>query len=127
MTNLTDLAPGYSFGDVITTTNAGQGLTENLLPIQDGLGNQSPMSLSTDAVNFNRTGANDFQLDGVSLLASAENINDICGDNPNFTGNVPVILPNIGVEPAPVNGMIYYNTTNDQLRAAVNGVWVTLA
>jgi hypothetical protein len=127
MTNLTDLAPGYSFGDVITTTNAGQGLTANLLPIQDGLGNQSPMSLSTNSVNFSTAGGNTFKIGGESLTAPVENINDICGDNPTFSATVPVILPNSAIEPAPVNGMIYYNTGTDQLRAAVNGLWVTLA
>jgi hypothetical protein len=127
MTALTNLLPEYSYGDVITTTNNGQGFTAALLPIQDGLGNQSPMSLSTQAVNFDRSGPFTFRLDNVALTASSANINSICGANPTFLGNVPLILPKGNVEPAPVNGMIWYNEGTNQLRAVVNGLWVTIA
>lgn len=127
MTTLTNLQPEYSYGDVITTTNNGQGFTAVLLPIQDGLGNQSPMSLSTQAVNFNRAGPFTFRLDDVAITAPAANINAVCGANPTILGTVPLILPNGNVEPAPVNGMIFYNTGTNQLRAVVNGVWVTIA
>jgi hypothetical protein len=52
MTNLTNLNPSDSFGDLLTTTNAGRGLTVDLQPLQDGLGNSSSVKLSTTASQF---------------------------------------------------------------------------
>ena len=55
MTNLTNLNPSDSFGDLLTTTNAGRGLTVDLQPLQDGLGNNSSVRLSTIASEFLNT------------------------------------------------------------------------
>ncbi len=52
MTNLTNLNPSVSFGDLLTTTNAGRGLTVDLQPLQDGFGNDSSVRLSTVASEF---------------------------------------------------------------------------
>ena len=77
MTNLTTLLPGASYGDLLTTTNNGQGLTNVLNPLQDGLGNNSPVTIATNAINFNRAGGNTFQLDGIALTATATALNTI--------------------------------------------------
>jgi hypothetical protein len=79
MTNLTTLLPEYSFPDVLTTTNNGQGLTDVLKNLQDGLGNNSTVTIATNAINFNRTGGNTFQLDGIPLTVSATILNSFAG------------------------------------------------
>jgi hypothetical protein len=66
------------YGDVLTTTNNGQGLPLTTpVPLQDGLGNNSPITMSQTVVNITRTGGNQFQLDGVALTASANAINAV--------------------------------------------------
>lgn len=77
MTNLTTLLPGASYGDLLTTTNNGQGLSLVLEPLQDGLGNNSIVTISKTAINFNRSGPNTFQLDGVALTATATALNNV--------------------------------------------------
>lgn len=52
MTNLSNLLPENSYGDLLTTTNGGQGLGETLQPVQDGLGRNSPLQMSQNAVQF---------------------------------------------------------------------------
>lgn len=52
MTNLTNLVPLRSFGDLLTTTNGGNGLTPDLANLQDGYGNNSSIQISTDATKF---------------------------------------------------------------------------
>lgn len=86
MTNLTNYTPAASYPDLLTTTNNGQGLTTTLEPVQDGLGNSSPMQIATNAVNFTRAG-NTFQLDGVALTATSAELNSLAsGSTPgNFT------------------------------------------
>jgi hypothetical protein len=56
MTALTNLSPAASYGDLITCTNNGQGLTASLQPIQDGLGTNSAISLSTTTLSVTGTG-----------------------------------------------------------------------
>ena len=93
MTQLTNLIIGASYGDVLTTTNSGQGLTTNLLPLQDGLGNSSTITIATDKINFSRGGGSEFQLDGVALISLSSIINQVCAPNPVLPGNGGVILP----------------------------------
>lgn len=62
MTNLTNLSPAASYGDIITCTNNGQGLTSTLQAIQDGTGRNSALQLSTTTVNVNGT----FQIGGTT-------------------------------------------------------------
>ena len=81
MTNLTNQYPNSTYGDLLTTTNNGQGLTTTLEPLQDGLGNNSTVTIATNAINFNRSSGNTFQLDGVALTASAQNLNIAGGTN----------------------------------------------
>jgi hypothetical protein len=118
MTNLVLKDPEQTFGDVITLTNNGQGLTPALSNVQDGLGNNSTMQLATTSVNFNRSGANTFQLDGTAVTAPVVSINSMCA-------TVPTLLP-LTADPAGANGMIYYNTATNHIRVYVNGSWQTL-
>lgn len=47
MTTLTGTGPGQSYGDILTCTNAGNGLTNVLQNVQDGRGNNSAVQIST--------------------------------------------------------------------------------
>ena len=130
MTNLTNLAIQSGYGDLLTTTNNGQGLINVLQQLQDGFGNASPITIATNAVNFNRQDGNTFQLDGVALTAPSANINSICtSNNFSYVGNLNALqLPILAFDPLfPTNGLIYYNNITNNLRAYVNGAWVILA
>jgi hypothetical protein len=118
VTSLTLLEPEYSYGDVVTLTNNGGGLTTTLSNIQDGLGNNSTVQLSTIAANFSRAGANTFQLDGTAVTATVDSINSMCA-------TVPTLLP-LAADPVGANGMIYYNTLTNHIRVFVNGSWEDL-
>lgn len=52
MTILTGQFPQNTYGDLLTTTNAGQGLSNVLQPLQDGLGNSSAIQISQQATQF---------------------------------------------------------------------------
>jgi hypothetical protein len=55
MTNLTGQTPYATYRDILTTTNGGQGLPEEtLVPVQDGAGNNSPLLMSQNAVQFTK-------------------------------------------------------------------------
>ena len=77
MTNLTTFLPGSTYGDLLTTTNNGQGLSATLNPLQDGKGTNSTVTIATDAINFSRAGGNTFQLDGTALTASVAALNAV--------------------------------------------------
>lgn len=66
MTALTNLSPAASYGDLITCTNNGQGLTASLQNIQDGLGNNSAIQLSTTTLNVVGTGG--LQINGSGFV-----------------------------------------------------------
>lgn len=126
MTNLTLLSPNSSYGDVLTTTNGGNGLTNVLKQLQDGLGNPSTITIATNAVNFNRQGGNTFQLDGISLNALSVDINNMCQPNPICSGTGALLLPRgtTAQRPAnPVDGMIRYNTDDGAVEFYENGAW----
>lgn len=126
MTQLTNLVIGASYGDVLTTTNSGQGLTTNLLPLQDGLGNNSPISIATNQVNFNRSGGSTFQLDGVPLVSLASIINQVCQVNPVLPGTGGVVVP-IGTtaQRQNVTGAIRFNTFFASMEYYTGTVWKT--
>lgn len=86
MTTLTNLQIAASYGDLLTTTNSGNGLSTTLQSLQDGLGNDSTVEIATNAINFSRSNGNQFQLDGIALTASATSINNICGEEAVFSG-----------------------------------------
>jgi hypothetical protein len=128
MTQLTNLDPNASFGDLLTTTNMGGGLSNTLQPVQDGFGNNSPMSIALNAVNFNRT-IGPFQIDSVALTAPIANINSICGSPSIYPAGIYLVLPTwtTGTRPgAPQTGMIGLNTTIPQVEAYYSGVWNAL-
>jgi hypothetical protein len=55
MTNLTGQTPYATYRDLLTVTNEGQGLpAETLVPVQDGAGNDSPVLMSQNAVQFTK-------------------------------------------------------------------------
>lgn len=128
MSNMSGKPQPITFKDVLTLTNNYQGLGVALTQVQDAAGNNSPMQIAKQAVNFQRTNGNTFQLDGVALTASATALNNVsqgaisgnlvqlmlnqfpynvaAGDsiialNQAFTmdGNVNVILPNAATQP----------------------------
>lgn len=77
MTQLTNQMPESTYGDLLTTTNGGQGLPAVVpVPLQDGLGNNSPITMSQTVFNIDRGFVNQFQLDGQEVLAGATNLNN---------------------------------------------------
>jgi hypothetical protein len=128
MTSFVNVAPQSVFADLLTTTNSGQGLSSTLQNVQDAIGNNSTIQIALNAVNFNTSGGNTFQLQGVALTATATQINEVCGSAPIFSGSVPVTLNKISADPVSGSaGMIYYNTTLNQFRGYITGTgWVSL-
>jgi hypothetical protein len=125
MTQLTNLVIGASYGDVLTTTNNGQGLTTNLLPLQDGLGNNSTISIATNQVNFDRSGGSTFQLDGVPLISLTSIINQVCTPNPVLPGTGGVVLPQgTFVQRQNVTGTMRFNTQSAHMEYFNGTVWV---
>lgn len=78
MTIFTDKNISQIYGDWVTTTNNGQGFSMVLNPIQDALGNPTPMSMSQVAVNFSRSGKT-FNIDSTALTANVGIMNSVCG------------------------------------------------
>jgi hypothetical protein len=72
MATLTGQPVATTFKDLLQMGNSGAGLTGTPRTVQDGDGTNSPLQLSSDAVNMNGT----FQLDGVTLTASATALNN---------------------------------------------------
>jgi hypothetical protein len=96
MTSLINQLPESTFGDLLTTTNNGQGLPVSVpVPVQDGLGNNSPITMSQNTVNFNTTGGNNFQINGVNLTASASDLNETTSKYLVASGNVRDAFPHI--------------------------------
>lgn len=129
MTSLTGKVIYQDYGDLLTTTNSGQGLSLTLEPLQDGLGHSSPIEISLNAVNFIRTGGSTFQLDGISLTSSATDINSVAKNNPILPGTGAVQIPagTTAQRPSvPVNGDIRYNTTIG-IYEGYNNAWSNLA
>jgi hypothetical protein len=97
MTSLTNLSPAASYGDLLTTTNNGQGLTTTLKFVQDGLGNSSPMQIATNAVNFITTGGNSFQINGVPAFPAGGGSAWVIFDGTQAIGNNINIIANSGI------------------------------
>jgi hypothetical protein len=110
MTDFTNFTIQNGYGDILSGTNNGQGLTNALQNVTDGLGNASAIQLSRTTINI----AGIFQVGGDSIYNPA---------NPNV-----VTVPN-KADPDPVaapNGSIYYNTTNNVFRVRMAGAWRTM-
>jgi hypothetical protein len=122
MTTLTGQLPQDTYGDLLTTTNGGQGLSTTLQALQDGLGNSSTIEIATNAVNFDRSGGNEFQLDGVALTATAANINTICASN-----SAVISFGSTAARPAaPSAGTLYYNTDVPCFQIYSGAVWISV-
>jgi hypothetical protein len=129
MSSLTGQPIYQYYGDLLTTTNSGAGLSTTLQPLQDGLGNSSTVQIATNAINFSRANGSTFQLDGVNLTATATSINDVCQADPIIPGMGGVTVPGgtTGQRPlVPHNGEIRYNTTLNALEAFQNDTWGNL-
>ncbi len=127
MTTLTNLAPASSYGDLLTTTNSGQGLSVTLQPIQDGFGNNSILTIATNAFNIN-TSAGTFLINSVALTATATQINTVCSSNtfPGTAGFIPPSGTTAQRPGSPANGEMRFNTTTNHLEAWNGASWTNL-
>jgi len=126
MTQLTNQTPASTYGDLLTTTNGGNGLTNVLQNVQDGFGNNSPMQIATNAVNFL---AGSLQLASVAITTSATNINQSTQPNPVFsgTGSITVTVGTTAQRPgAPMVGMLRFNTDLSALEYFNGAAWVNV-
>ncbi len=126
MTNLTNQSEASTYGDLLTTTNNGQGLSNVLHQVQDGFGNASTITIATNAVNFNRQGGNTFQLDGVSITSLGVDINSLCQPNPVCLGNSSFRVP-VGTTAQrpgfPQRGDFRLNSDTNNLEYYTGAVW----
>ncbi len=76
MASISMLSPASTYPDLLQFANSGQGLNNTPVQIQDGLGNPTSMTISSNYINFDR-GMSQFQLDGVPLTASAATLNNL--------------------------------------------------
>jgi len=108
MTNLTNKTPASTYGDLLTFTNNGAGVTGALQTMQDGLGQNSALQLSNTAANVNG-----------NLTVSG---------TISSTAVLPAKLLSLAADPAGVPGMIYYRNAapGPDIRAFVGAAWVTL-
>lgn len=113
MTNLTNYDIATTYPDVITlgSATAGAGLTSTLVNVQDGNGVNSPMQISTTAVNFNTNTGNTFQFNGVAL--NATRLFDVIADAPNFSFSTTEMIIPVGTTAqrplTPSDGAFRYN------------------
>lgn len=76
MSSLANLSPAATYADILQIANDGLGLNTTPSQIQDGLGNRTIMTISSDFLNMDR-GVGEFQLDGVALTATAAQLNNL--------------------------------------------------
>lgn len=128
MTQLTNLSPSSSYGDLLTGNNSGNGLNTVLQNVQDGFGNNTILQVSTNAFNID-TSLGQFRINGTTLTATATQINNVCVSQ-NFSGTAAITVP-VGTtaqQPAiPSTGMIRYNTTTNKFEGRNNVAWVDLS
>ncbi len=122
MTQLTGQPVSSTYGDVITCTNNGQGLSLALSIIQDGFGNNSPLMLAQNAFNINR-GQGQFLIDSSPVLATSPNINSVCQANPILPGTGGFRLP-IGntAQRAGAAGSMRFNSQTGNFEGTTDGV-----
>lgn len=126
MTQLTNQTPASTYGDLLTTTNGGNGLSNVLQNVQDGFGNNSPMQIAMNAVNFVRS-TGSFEIDGVAITASAANINSVTQTNPVFPGTY-VVMPShstAGRPIGPVAGTMGFNSTTGMMEYWNGASWIS--
>lgn len=123
MTLLTGQYPAATYGDLITCTNGGMGLTNILQNIQDGLGNNSAIQLSTLVLNVTGT----LEIGGIPITSSVSNINSVTQTNPIFPGNY-VTIPShtTSQRPAiPQIGVMGFNTTLGTMEYWNGATWIS--
>lgn len=92
MTTLTNYSPASSYGDLLTTTNDGGGLTDTLSPVQDGFGNNSAIQLSKTTINI--VGSGGLQVNGVDLTPTIVTVSAAAAAasiNGMFASPVPIL------------------------------------
>lgn len=129
MTDLTNFQVGQVYPDIITLNpvQPGAGLTNVLVSVGDGLGNISPLQLSSLAVNFIVGVGSTFQLNGTPLIATAANLNLVTGPTPFFGfSSTALTLPFGTTAQRPtslVAGQIRWNTTTSQWEGYDGAAW----
>jgi len=89
--SIANQTPAEVFTNLLLAGDNGQGISTTPLQLQDGIGNQAPMYIATNAINFDRV-QGQFQLDGVALTASANTLNNLS----NFANAQYVVMaPNV--------------------------------
>lgn len=129
MTNLTNFQIAGAYGDLLTTTNEGNGLSNVPQQLQDGFGNASTITIATNAVNFNRQGGNTFELDNVPVVSTAADINLVCTSDPFLPGTGAVRIPTGTTAQRPVgavDGDFRLNTTLAAVEIYYSGAWHTI-
>lgn len=128
MSDLTLLAPQSSYFSLLNTQSS-NGLTNVLQVIQDGLGRNTPLSLSQIGLDINTTMGAGFSIDGTQLLATAAQINAVCVNASFAAFTTALKLPNgtTAQRPgAPANGDLRYNSTTQAGELYAAGTWMTL-
>ena len=126
MANLTLLAPQSSFPGLLNLTNASSGLTTALQVIQDGFGNNSPISLSTLSFKIN-TSMGGFYIDDQQLFSTPEQIDTVCisASFLDFTSSLNLPVGTTAQRTIiPENGTIRYNSQTHEFEGYKNGAWV---
>lgn len=126
MSNLTLVSPQSSFPSLLNLTSPSSGLTNVLQVVQDGLGNNSPISLSTLSFKINTT-MGGFYINDQQLLSTPEQIDSICVSASflDFTSSLELPSGTTVQRPMfPENGSVRYNNQTHQFEGYKNGVWV---
>lgn len=119
-------SPAQTFGGILNTESNSQ-LTNILQVVQDGMGGNSPLSLSLLSIDINTT-MGTFTINGDALTATPTQINNVC-ENASFSNFTTAInVPHGTTEQRPVapqNGDFRYNTDTNSFEGFQNGAWVT--
>lgn len=76
MSSISTLSPASTYPDLFQIANGGQGLTTTPSQVQDGLGNLTNISISSNYINFDR-GIAQFKIDSIPLTADINTLNNI--------------------------------------------------
>jgi len=117
MANLTLPAPQSSFQGLLNLSELALGLTPVLQVVQDGLGNNSPISLSTLSFKIN-TSMGGFYINDQQLFSTPEQIDAICisGSFIDFTTAIEIPVGTTAQRPSfPENGAIRYNNQTHEV------------